>query len=205
LDNSTFTSLSRFRISDENLITDKLVKASISRAYREGRTFDFYPDQYVIERIAAGDPVEMFRERFFEMTNSILDSFTDIRGSFREKLSGDTRLFIKIINALALFHRGAAECSNKLIATRRVVLVKELPGRPTLHHVSPATTVIAHVGQGPEWAEVPTIYLGLKTFETLNEWKYKHDPRLFEAFRFLLEVEETGHRNRFQPLNCLPT
>lgn len=204
MDNSTFTSLSRFRISDENLITDKLVKASISRAYREGRTFDFYPDQYVIERIAAGDPVEMFRERFFEMTNSILDSFTDIRGSFREKLSGDTRLFIKIINALALFHRGAAECSNKLIATRRVVLVKELPGRPTLHHVSPATTVIAHVGQGPEWAEVPTIYLGLKTFETLNEWKYKHDPRLFEAFRFLLEVEERAIETGFNHSTVYP-
>lgn len=190
MEKSTFTSLSRFRISDEHLITDRAVKDSISRAYKEGRCFDFYPDQEVIERIAAGDPVEMFREKFFEMTNSMLDSFTDVRGSFREKLSGDTRLFIKIINALALFHRGAAECSNKLIVTRRIVFVRELPGRPTIHHISPSTTVIAHVGQGPEWAEVPTIYLGLKTLETLNEWKYRREHRLFSAFTFLLEVEE---------------
>ncbi len=190
MENSTFTSLSRFRISDEHLITDKLVKASLSRAYKEGRTLDFYPDPYVIERIAAGDPFEMFRERFFEMANSMLDSFTDAGGSFREKLSGDTRLFVKIINALALFHRGAAACTNRLISTRRIVFVNELPGRPTFHHISAQTTVIAHVGQGPEWAEVPTMYLGLKTLETLNEWKYRHMPELFEAFTLLLEIEE---------------
>ncbi|HPJ34555.1 MAG TPA: glycogen/starch synthase [Spirochaetota bacterium] len=204
MENSTFTSLSRFRISDEHLITDRAVKSSLSRAYREGRTFDFYPDAYVIERIAAGDPVEMFRERFFEMTNSILDSYTDMKGSFREKLSGDTRLFIKIINALALFHKGAAECSNNLISTRRIVLVKELPGRATIHHVSPSTTVIAHVGQGPEWAEVPTIYLGLKTFETLNEWKYKKEPELFDAFVFLLEVEERAIETGFNHSTVYP-
>ena len=51
---------------------------------------------------------------------------------------------------------------------------------------------------------VPTIYLGLKTFETLNEWKYKQDPRLFEAFRFLLEVEERAIETGFNHSTVYP-
>ncbi len=190
MENSTLTSLSRFKISDEHLITDKAVKESISTAYKDGRCFEFYPDSYVIERISAGDPVEIFRERFFEMANSILDSYRDLSGTYREKMTGDTRLFGRIINSLALFHRAAAKSNNKLIRTRRIILVQELPGKATFHHISRSTTVIAHVGQGPAWAEVPSIYLGLKIFETLNEWKNRQEPRLFEAFQFLLEVEE---------------
>ena len=190
MENSTLTSLSRFRISDENLVTDRAVKESISSAYADGRCFEFYPDSYIIERISAGDPVELFRERFFDMANIILDSYTDHGGSFRERMTGDTRLFGRIINALALFHRAASKSSNRLIGTRRIVLVQELPGRATFHHISKSTTVIAHVGQGPAWAEVPSIYFGLKIFETLNDWKNRQDPKLFEAFMFLLEVEE---------------
>jgi len=190
LENSTLTSLSRFKISDEHLITDNAVKEAITLAYTEGRCFEFYPDSYIIERIRANDPVEIFRERFFEMANAILDSYTDLSGSYREKMTGDTRLFGRIINALALFHRGAAGVNNKLIGTRRIIFVQELPGKATIHHISKDTTVIAHVGQGPTWAEVPSIYLGLKMFETLNQWNNRQDPVFFEAFKFLLEVEE---------------
>jgi len=190
LENSTLTSLSRFRISDENLITDAAVKESITAAYKEGRCYEFYPDNYIIERIREGDPAELFRERFFEMAGSLLDSHAGAGRSFREKLAGDTRLFGRITNAIANLHKGAALSENRLIATRRIVLVQELPGRPTLHHITTQTTVIAHVGQGPLWQEVPSIYMGLKTFDTIHEWKNRQDPRIFQAFRYLLEVEE---------------
>ncbi len=190
MENSTLTSLSRFRISDENLVHDSVVKESISTAYKEGRCYEFYPDNYVIDRIRSGDPVELFRERFFEMSGAVMDSHAGVGKSFREKLAGDTRLFARITNAIANFHRGAALCENRLVSTRRIVLVQELPGRPTFHHISGQTTVIAHVGQGPEWQEVPSIYLGLKTFDTIHEWRNRQDPRIFEAFRHLLEVEE---------------
>jgi len=205
LENSTLTSLSRFKISDEQLVTDKAVKKSISDAYAEGRCFEFYPDSFIIERIIAGDPVEMFRERFFEMANVMLDSYTDLSGSFREKMTGDTRLFSRIINSLALFHRGAAKSGNKLIGTRRIILVQELPGKATIHHISKSTTVIAHVGQGPAWAEVPSIYLGLKIFETLNEWKNRQDHRFFDAFVFLLEVEERAIEIGFSHSTVYPS
>ncbi|HNX24071.1 MAG TPA: glycogen/starch synthase [Spirochaetota bacterium] len=204
MENSTLTSLSRFKIADEHLITDKAVKESITRAYSEGRCFEFYPDSYIIERIIAGDPVELFRERFFEMANVILDSFTDPGGSFREKMTGDTRLFGRIINSLALFHRGAARSSNKLIGTRRIVFVKELPGKATIHHISRSTTVIAHVGQGPTWAEVPSIYFGLKLFDTLNEWKNRQDHIFFDSFVFLLEVEERAIETGFSHSTFYP-
>ena len=184
MENSTLTNLSRFRISDEHLITDRAVKDSITKAYSEGRCFEFYPDSYIIERIQAGDPVELFRESFIDMANTVFAG-----SSFKEKLSGDTRLFAVMINAIALFHRGAAMLENNLIATRRIVLIKELPGKATLHHISKSTTVIAHVGQGPLWAEVPTIYLGLKIFETLLARKNINNNKLFEAFVFLLKAE----------------
>ncbi len=204
MENSTLTSLSRFRVSDERLVVDKVVKESITKAYSEGRCFEFYPDPYIIERISDGDPVELFRERFFDMANAMLDSRTDPGGSFRERMTGDTRLFGTVINALALFHRGAARSGNKPLCTRRIVLVKELPGRATIHHVSDATTVIAHVGQGPEWAEVPSIYLGLKIFGMLNEWNNRQDPKLFEGFRLLLDIEERAIETGFSHSTIYP-
>ncbi len=194
-ENSTFTSLSRFKISDEHLITDRLVKESISKAFFEGRCFTFYPNRMVIENIRKGDPVEMFREEFFEMAGRILDSYTDKNGTFREKLTSDTHLFSRIINSLAIIHSAIAENGNQLIETRRITLIKELPGHPTIHHVSKETTVIAHVGQGPAWEEMATIYLGLKTFDLLN--KKRGDQDLQKAFRFLLEVEERAIETGF--------
>lgn len=204
METSTLTSLSRFRISDEYLVTDSAVKESISRAYAESRCFEFYPDYSIIDRIIAGDPVELFRERFFEMSNSILDTYTDLSGSFREKMSGDTRLFAAITNALAMFHRAAGESGNRLIGTRRIVLVRELPGRATFHHISKSTTVIAHVGQGPEWAEVPSIYLGLKTFETLGDYENRPNRKLHDAFKLLLEVEERAIETGFSHSTFYP-
>ena len=199
---NTFTSLSRFKISDEHLVTDNAVKESISKAYSEGRCFEFYPNRSIIESIRNGDPVEMFREEFFEMTGGILDSFRDKSGSFRERLTSDTHLFSRIMNALAIIHSAIAGSGNRLIETRRITLIRELPGHPTIHHVSKGTTVIAHVGQGPAWAEMATIYLGLKTFDTLNT--KRGDRELQKAFRFLLEVEERAIETGFSHSTVYP-
>jgi len=204
LENTTRTSLSRFKISDEHLVTDRAVKSSISAAYSEGRCFEFYPDPYIIERIKTGDPVELFRESFIDMANSTFDNYFNLSGPSREKISGDIRLLAVIINAIALFHRGAAMLDNNLIATRRIVLVKELPGKATFHHISKSTTVIAHVGQGPEWGEVPTIYLGLKIFETLIAKKNMSNTKLFEAFVFLLKAEERAVEIGFSHTTVYP-
>ena len=204
MENSTLTSLSRFKISDEHLVTDEAVKISIANAYSEGRCFEFYPDTYIVKRIKEGDPAEFFRENFIDMANAVLDNYSKMRDSFREKLYGDTRLFAVLINALALFHRGAAMLETDLIASRRIVLVKELPGRPTFHHISKSTTVIAHVGQGPKWAEVPSIYLGLKIFETLIAKKNIGNKRLFDAFVFLLESEERAIETGFSHSTIYP-
>ncbi len=201
-ENSTSTSLSRFKISDEHLINNSAVKESIAKAYSEGRCFEFYPNRSIIEGIRKGDPVEMFREEFFEMAGAILDSYTDKSGSFREKLTSDTHLFSRVLTALAIFHSSAAESSNRLIESRRITLIKELPGHPTIHHISGETTVIAHVGQGPAWEEVATIYLGLKTFDTLST--KRADKELHKAFKFLLEVEERAIETGFSHTTVYP-
>jgi starch synthase len=204
LETSTLTSLSRFKISDEHLVTDVAVKDSITKAYREGRTFEFSPDNFIIERIAAGDPPELFRERFFEITNQVFEKRSENQAALKDKLTGDTRLFIKIINAIATFHRAAAQCQNKLIQSRRIVIVQELPGRATIHHISKETIVLAHVGQGPIAKEIPTIYLGLKIFETLNDWKGRQNPDLFKAFTLLLDIEERAIETGFSHTTIYP-
>ncbi len=88
-------------------------------------------------------------------------------------------------------HRATAEADFDGIMARRFVIVKELPGVPTIFHISDQTTVISHVGQGPPWTEIPTIYLGLKIFDALTaEQKRSAGVKLFGAFKLLLMIEE---------------
>ena len=84
-------------------------------------------------------------------------------------------------------HRAIAEGGFKTLASRRFVIIKELPGVPTIYHVSRETTVISHVGQGPPWIEIATLYLGLKTFDAISSEQKKRESQLFDAFKALLK------------------
>jgi starch synthase len=190
LERSIASSLCRFRVEDEDLITDAKVKAEIAQAFREKRCFGFYPDRDTVSRIKDGDPVEIFRERFLDMLNRIFDSEADGDQTIRNRLASDTRLISRIILALAFFHRAVAEGQFTSIYDRRIVLIKERAGMPTLYHISRESTVISHVGQGPPWTEIPTIYLGLNIFFALTAEQKKGGNDLFEAFKLLLMVEE---------------
>jgi starch synthase len=70
------------------------------------------------------------------------------------------------------------------------VILKELPGIPTIFYISKETAAISHVGQGPPWAEIPTLYLGLKTFDAMTAGQKKGERELFKAFKLLLMIEE---------------
>jgi len=190
LEEQTFTSLSRFKITDEDLISDKKVKDSINTAYKDGRCFEFYPDRTVMERIKEGQSSSDFNDRYNELCNASLQAYKEVNGSIHEKHSSDTRLFNRIKNSIEIFHRAAASNEIKTLPTRRIVLVDELPGKPTIHHISSETSVIAHVGLGPDWAEIPSVYLGLKIFDTIADKQYTEDIKLERALSMLLEVEE---------------
>ncbi len=87
------SSLCRFRITDEHLISDKIVKEHIARAFAENRCFEFYIDRDVVGSIRAGDPVELYRERFIDMRNSAFDIISKGDQTVRGRLLRYTALF----------------------------------------------------------------------------------------------------------------
>jgi len=190
LERTIASSLCRYRVTDEHLISDELIKAEIAKAFDNNRCFEFYMDKSILERIKAGDPIEIYREKLINIRKDIFNKVSKDDKTVSARLISDSRLSSRLIAAMSFIHRAAAECEFKTVFDRRFVLVKENPGVPTIFHLSNDTTVIAHVGQGPPWAEIPTIYLGLKTFDALYAEQKKGNDRLFKAFKLLLMIEE---------------
>ncbi len=187
---SIASSLCRFRIEDEEKITDTLVKREIAQAFNEQRCFPFYPDREIITLIQEGNPVEMFRERFIDALRKTFSQIADGNQTIENRLSQDVRLSARLISAMGFLYRAMAEENYTTLPDRRIVIIKERPGSPTLFHISNESTVIAHVGQGPPWTEISTLYLGLNTFSTMITERKKGGSAIFEAFKKLLLVEE---------------
>ncbi len=200
----TTSSLSRFRIADEHLITEDLIKTEVARAFSENRCFDFFPDKDLIGLIKDGKPDESLFHRYREILNSIFDTVSKGDQNMKGLLANDARLSSRLISALKFFHRASASDELINITDRRIVLIKELPGIPTIYHISAHTTVISRVGLGPEWTEIPTLYLGLKTFDTLTFEEKKGESVLFHAFRNLLIVEERAIETGFNHTTIYP-
>jgi glycogen synthase len=199
------SSLSRFRLQDEHLITDALVRAELSSAFGENRCFSFYPDPGVIDRLRAGDPPALFRERFLAIRARMVDVIAGSDGTVRARLESDLRLASRIVSGLSFVHEALARIDSPSLPLRRFVLVRERRGIPTMYHVSRETTVIAHIGQGPEWEEIPTVYFGLNIIDALNLELKAGKTGLFDAFVRLIAIEgraiETGyaHVDTFSP------
>jgi starch synthase len=184
------STLCRFRISDEHLISDGIVKQEISRAFEESRSFEFYPDPDVVRGIRGGDPVELYRERFIDMRDRSFSLVSMGNQTTQGRLVNDIRLSNRLTGSMAAVHQAIAEGDFDSIISRRFVILKELHGIPTIFYVSRETAAISHVGQGPPWAEIPTIYLGLKTFDAITADQRKGGRGLFDAFKLLLMIEE---------------
>lgn len=190
LESNIASSLCRFRLRDEELITDEKVKEEIALAFNEGRGYEFYLDGEVIEGLRNGTPAEMYRERFFEMRDGVYESIAAGNNTVLTRLASDTRLSSRVVPALMILHRAVAAGEFRTIESRRFVIIKERPGKPTIYHLNESSTVIAHVGQGPEWTEIPTIYLGLKTFDAMIAEQKRQKDDIFKAFTLLLGIEE---------------
>ncbi len=204
VENAITSSLCRFKLSDESLLSDVIVKAGIGDAFDENRCYEFYADGFVVQQIKAGDPIEIYRERFFDIRNGIFDTMAGGDQMVRSRLMSDVRLSSRLIGAIVFIHRAIAEGDLSSILGRRFVIIKEKPGAPTLYHISRETTVISHVGQGPPWAEIPTIYLGLKIFDTLAAEQKKGERKLFDAFKMLLMIEERAIETGYTHVEAYP-
>ena len=151
----------------------------------------------MFSRCGGEAPIEAVRARITTIRNSVFDEVSAGDGSVRLRLANDTRLSGRIEDAIYLVHRALAEGEYTSLALRRFVIIKERPGKPTLYHVSNDTTVISHVGQGPVWEEIITIYLGLKTFDALASEQQRGERPLFDDFLKLLAVEERAIETGF--------
>ncbi len=187
---SEICGLCRFSVKDEELVQAKYVKKSITKAFEENRCYSIFPSIDIVNQIRNGSDTESFKDQFILMKNKAFADVAQDDLNFLSRLMSDTRLSSRLINAVSLLHKALAEGPFRSMATRRFVLVKEETGKPTIHHISNETTVISHVGQGPFWMEISTIYLGLKTFDTIESDMKKGLRELFDSFKFLLAIEE---------------
>ncbi len=203
--NATLSSLCRFTLKEEHLVVDRLVKAELSTAFTENRCFEFFPDRDIVNRISYGETPEDVHQEILSIKNTMFDTVSLNDQTLRGRLASDVRLSSRIVSALAFIHRAMADADFTTPLTRRFVLVKEKSGIPTIYHISKHTTVISHVGQGPQWEEIPTIYLGLNIFDALISEQKKGKTDLYEAFKYILMIEEraiqTGfsHTETFSP------
>jgi len=201
---ATTGSLCRFNLKDEHLVTEKLVKSEIARAFDENRCFDFVPDSEIIKSLIESES-ENHKETYIKIKNDIFDRISKEDKTLRNILLNNARLSARIVTAISLVHKAIAEDRLLNLLNRRFVLVKEEPGIPTIYHISNDTTVISRVGHGPQWEETPSIYFGLNIFDTLNYDLKRGGNTLFKAFKLLLMVEgraiETGyyHTEAFSP------
>ncbi|MCU0821927.1 MAG: hypothetical protein MUC95_05575, partial [Spirochaetes bacterium] len=165
---TSLSSLTRFKLTDELLITDDLVIKEITHAFLTNRCYYFFPDKDLVADIKGGAQMDSLGDRFISMKNAIFSSISGGDNTVLQRLMEDARLSSRIVNSVMFVHRAIAEGNYSTLADRRFVLVKERHGRPTLYHISPETTIISHVGAGPQWQEIPSIYLGLNIFDTLS-------------------------------------
>ncbi|MFW6366636.1 MAG: glycogen/starch synthase, partial [Spirochaetota bacterium] len=189
--------LSRFALKDEHLVQARYVKAEIEKAFEEGRAFSFYISPDLVEDMRHNRFPESYHARLIEIKNTILTEMSEKDQFFRSRLEKDTRLSDRLYNTVFFLHKALTDPMFTSLGARRFVVIKEQAGKPTIYHISNQTTVISHIGQGPFWEEISTLYLGLKIFDVLDAEYKRGESELFDAFKKLLKVEERAIETGF--------
>ncbi len=192
--------LCRYTLKDEHLLHSSNIKAEITRAFEENRAFSFFPAADLVSDMRTTPDIDRFRSRCIDIKNNVFIDMAKDDFSLRGNLEKDTRLSERITNAIRIMHLALAEGDYTSLHDRRIVIIKELPGKPTIYHISNETTLITHIGQGPFWQELPTLYLGLKTFDILDDESRRGGRELFDTFLHILKVEERAIETGFHHL-----
>ncbi len=183
---------------------DVLIKKELARGFDEYRCFPFMPDNHVIERLRDGEPADSFSYRFADIRNDSYASISNGDITVLGRLRRNGLLSSRLHRALALLHRALRETDDPSLLGRRFVIVRERAGMPSLYHVEKKCIVLAHVGQGPRWTEIPTIYLGLNTFDLLAWEERGGGKTLFRTLMLLLGVEERAIETGYFHLELMP-
>jgi hypothetical protein len=198
------SSLCRYFHKVQKPIDEDVIKNEIMRGFTEYRCFPFIPDTNVIAQLRDGTPVASFSPRFTDLRNDAYASVANGDQTILGRLQRNALLSTRLRRAIALVHRAVQEIGDAALAGRRFVIVRERTGVPTLYHVEDDLTVIAHVGQGPQWTEIPTIYLGLNIFDLLVREERQGETTYFNAFKSLLKIEERAIQTGYFHLEKMP-
>lgn len=203
---TSLSSLCQYLDGEKELVSDRIVKNELLNFFDKGHCYDFSVDEKIIKELQKGKSINRFKDQIITIKNTIYDRIAKNDTHLHNILLADSRLSLRLGSAIAYIHMAIAENNLESMISRRFVLVKEKPNVPTIYHVSSKTTVLAHVGFGPDFQEIPSVYLGLKIFDTLDKYIDDKELDLFSCFRLLLNVEsraiETGyaHIEPFPPL-----
>ncbi len=189
-------SIGRYKIEEEHMMSDELIKSAINIAFMEDRAFEIYPDRGIIENIKSGNtPSES------DILQIVNNSYNAIAGSDQtilSRLTQSAELTSQLTKSVALLHRALATCRlGDTASARRFVIIRENPGVPTFYHISDESTVLAKIGHGPTWKEIPTIYIGLNTCLAVYSEAERGGSQLEDAFKMLIMVEERAIQTGF--------
>ncbi|HUX11597.1 MAG TPA: glycogen/starch synthase [Spirochaetia bacterium] len=197
----SFANLLGSGVTDESGDLETLIRGEITRAFNDKRGFTFFPDRNALEQLAT--ETDGLSERFRRMKDVIMERTAGGDQTDEQRLKNDTRLSSRITNALQLLHAAIARTGKPQLAERRFVFIREAHGAAGLNPEPVAKPVIARVGKGPQWEEVPTIYLSLQVFDAMSTEQPENDVQLFDAFVRLLLIEEraieTGYAHTEEP------
>ena len=198
------SNLGRWGIKENEGDAEDALKHEITKAFSENRSFSFFPDKNVINHLRSGTSSQTLNSRFIEIKNDIVNTISDNNSTIKNRLLSNARLSSRIVNCISLVHQALAEINNTSLDARRFVAIKEKPGNPTIYHISDNSTVLLHVGQGPRWTEIPTIYMGLNIFDTLAYEQKKERSELYQTFKSLLLTEERAIETGYSHIELLP-
>ncbi len=188
----------------QKLLDEDVIRDEITQGFAEYRCFPFIPDTNVIGQLRDGTPIASFFPRFADLRNDSYASVSNGDQTVLVRLQRNALLSSRLHRAIAFVHRAIQEIGSSSLAGRRFVIVRERSGVPTLYHSEDNLTVLAHVGQGPQWTEIPTIYLGLNIFDLLHREERQQETTYFNAFKSLLKIEERAIETGYFHLEKMP-
>lgn len=194
--------------NNKEKVTYNAVKHEIALAFSESRGFPFFLNKMVLSQLRAGTEPESLKPHYKKIRNEIFSTISENNDKLKNRFTKDALLSSIIVNAVSNVHKAIAELSHDHLPDRRFVLIKEKHGSMAIYNSIDKSPIISHVGLGPRWIEIPTIYLGLNIFNALaleyTEQKKKRNG-LFEAFKSLLILEERAIETGFSHAGVIST
>ena len=187
----------------ETFLNNEISRIVIGDAFFEYRCFPFFPSLKLVNQLKNSKDFIKITPMAISIKNKIIKNMSEDNSHLQDQFIKDIHLSSRIVNSIILIHLALSQISNSSLLKRRFVLIKEKIGEPGILHLPDQLTVMTHIGPGPHWKEMPTIYLGLNLLQVLYTEEKKKEQKYFNIFKKLLVFEEkaieTGYIYTEQP------